>query len=155
MTVSAVLAGTMSAVQLGQARTTDPVAAADGTNKVAMYDSLGKRVVLPGALNDQHLNGQAQIAQIAAAALIATPGAGRRIAVQSILATGSGSQIVQVVISGGPSARTFGFVTPTGGFALNAGGAPLYITSASTALSVAGDVTSTFNVFVSGYAMSN
>ena len=155
-TVTGVIcAGTLSSIILGQARTTDPVVAADGTNKAAMFDSLGKQVVLPGAVNDLHMDGQVQIAQVAATALIATPGAGRRIAMQSLLVTGSGSQVVQVIISGGPSSRTFGFVTPIGGFALNAGGAPLYITSASTNLSVALDATSTCNIFASGYNMSN
>ncbi len=151
-TVTAILfASTVSSVLSG----TDPVAAADGTPKAIITDSLGKQVVLPGAVNDLHLNGQAQVAQIAAATLIPTPGAGRRIALQSILVTGSASQIVQVIISGGPSARTFGFCMPTGGFGHAAGGAPLYITSASTNLSVAGDVTASFNIFASGYSLSN
>jgi len=141
----------------GSVRTSDiaGLMAASGSNIPMITDSLGKQVVLPGAVNDLHLNGQAFVAQVAAVSLIATPGAGKRIAVQSILVTASASQIVQVIITGGPSSRTFGYASPTGGFALNAGGAPLYITSASTNLSVQGDVTASFNVFASGYSMSN
>ncbi len=141
----------------GSVRTSDisGLMAASGSNIPIITDSLGKVVVLPGAIGDLHLDGQARVAGVLSTTLIAAVGVGRRIAVQSILATGSGSQIVEVIIQGGPSNRTFGFVAPTGGFSLNAGGAPLYITSASTALSVAGSVTSTFNIFVSGYSMSN
>ena len=156
VTVSSVLSGTMSSILVGQARTTDPGPAfADGTRAPIITDSLGKQIVLPGAAGDQHVDGAIIVAGVLSTTLIAAVGIGRRIAVQSILATGSGSQIVRVVLQGGPSNRTLGFVAPTGGFSLNAGGAPLYITSASTALSVAGDVTSTFNIFASGYAMSN
>jgi hypothetical protein len=156
VTVTSVLSGTMSTFLVGQARTTDPAPAfADGTRAPIITDSLGKVVVLPGAAGDQHVDGAVQVAGVLSTTLIAAVGIGRRIAVQSVLATGSGSQIVKVILQGGPNNRTFGFVSPTGGFSLNAGGAPLYITSASTALSVAGDVTSTFNIFVSGYAMSN
>ena len=156
VTVSSVLSGTMSSILVGQARTTDPGPAfADGTRAPIITDSLGKQIVLPGAAGDQHVDGAIIVAGVLSTTLFAAVGIGRRIAVQSILATGSGSQIVRVVLQGGPSNRTLGFVAPTGGFSLNAGGAPLYITSASTALSVAGDVTSTFNIFASGYAMSN
>ena len=156
VTVSSVLSGTMSANILGQARTTDPAAAADGTPKAVVTDSLGKLVTLPGAVNDLHLNGQVATPGVLAQSLIATPGAGRRIAMQSILVTGSASQILNVIVSGGPSARTFGLIpVGYGGFAMNAGGAPLYITSASANLSVACDATATCNIFASGYSLSN
>lgn len=118
-------------------------------------DSLGKQVVLPGAVNDLHLDGAVQQAGVIATALIANQGAGKKIAMQSLLVTCSGSQTVQVIITGGPNSRTFGFAAPGGGFALAAGGAPLYITSASTALSVNCDATSTTDVFASGYSLGN
>ena len=143
------------AYNYGQGRTTDPAAVANAATAPMITDSLGKQVVLPGSVNDLHLDGQAAVAGVLATALIANQGAGRRIALQSILTTCSGSQTVLVIVSGGPNNRTFGYAFPGGGFALNAGGAPLYITSASTALSVAGDVTATFNVFASGYSLSN
>ncbi len=146
----------MSAFVLGQARTTDPVAGADGTPKAMITDSLGKQVVLPGAVPDLMMNGQVATPGVLAQTLIATPGPGRRIAMQSILVTGSASQILNVIISGGPSTRTFGMIpVGFGGFAHNAGGAPLYITSASANLSVACDATATCNIFASGYNLSN
>lgn len=139
----------------GDARTSDGTATGNQTQRRIIVDSLGKIVVLPGAVNDLHLDGQAAVAGIAAVTLISNQGSGKRIAVQSLLATCSGSATVQVIISGGPSNRTFGYAFPGGGFSINAGAAPLYITSASTALSVQGDVTATFNIFASGYSLGN
>jgi hypothetical protein len=139
----------------GEARTTDGTTSASATQRRIILDSLGKLVTLPGAINDLHLDGALQQAGVIATALIANQGSGKRIAMQSLLVTCSGSATVQVIISGGPNNRTFGFAAPGGGFALNAGGAPLYITSASTALSVAGDVTSTMDIFASGYSLGN
>jgi hypothetical protein len=139
----------------GEARTTDGTTSASATQRRIILDSLGKLVTLPGAINDLHLDGAVSQAGVIATALIANQGSGKRIAMQSLLVTCSGSATVQVIISGGPNNRTFGFAAPGGGFALNAGGAPLYITSASTALSVAGDVTSTMDIFASGYSLGN
>jgi hypothetical protein len=147
--------GVLSSINLGQARTTDPVAAANAANTAMITDSLGKLVVLPGAVGDQFVGGTAQVAGVAAQPLIATPGAGRRIAVQSLGFLVSASEALNIILSGGPTNRTFGPFVPTGGISLNAGGAPLYITSASTNLSVAGSITASFGAFASGYAMSN
>lgn len=138
-----------------QARTSDPTAAANGSNTPMIADTLGKMVVLPGAVNDRHLDGDLNKAGVLTSQLIASQGTGVRIAVQSLLITGSGSQICQVVLSGGPSNRTVGYLNPTGTIPLDAGGAPLYITSASAALSVFGSVTTTFQIFASGYALGN
>lgn len=141
----------------GQARTTDIApAVTNGSNTPIITDSLGKQVVLPGSVNDLHLDGQVATPGVLAQVLIANQGAGRRIAMQSILVTGSASALANVIISGGPNSRTFGLIpVGFGGFAHAAGASPLYITSASTALSVACDSTVTCNVFASGYSLSN
>lgn len=139
----------------GEARTSDPTAVANAQLIRILLDSLGKIVSLPGAINDLHLNGQANIAQVAAAAVIPSQGAGKKIVLQSILVSCSGSQTVQVIVSGGANSRTFGYAFPGSGFAKAAGGAALYITSASSALSVAGDVTSTMNIYATGYSIGN
>lgn len=141
----------------GQARTNDIApAATNGSNTPLITDSLGKIVVLPGAVGDQHLDGHvANIASTASQTLIATPGVGRRIALQKIFVSGSGSAVSQITISGGPNNRTLGFLPATGQINLEAGGAPLYITSASTVLLIVSNVTTSFSAFASGYAMSN
>jgi hypothetical protein len=173
MTVQAVLAGTMTALAVwtqrldasndailsyGSVRTSDiaGLMAASGSNIPMITDSLGKQVVLPGAVNDLHLDGQVATPGVLATVLITNQGAGKRIAMQSIIATGSASALANVIISGGPNSRTFGLLPiGYGGFTANAGGAPLYITSASAALSVACDSTVICNIFASGYSMSN
>lgn len=155
MTVSSVLSGTMSSINHGQARTTDPATAADGANKVFITDSLGKQVVLPGSVPDLTMRGSFQGAGVLAQTLIPTPGAGRRIAVQAIGITASASEALNVIISGGPSPWTFGPFVPTGGISINAGGAVMYLTSASANLSVAGSTTASFGIVASGYQTSN
>ena len=169
VTVQALLAGTVSALWpqrldatndailvYGQARTNDIApAATNGSNTPIITDSLGKVVTLPGAVNDLHVDGAVATPGVLAQTLIASQGAGRRIAIQSILVTNSGSQTLLFTIVGGIANRVFGYAPPGGGFALNAGGAPLYISSASIAISVLCDATATCQVFASGYAMSN
>lgn len=140
----------------GQARTNDIApAVTNGSNTPIITDSLGKQVVLPGAVGDMWAGGSFQGAGVLAQSLIATPGAGRRIAVQAIGITISASEALNVIISGGPTNLTFGPFVPTGGISINAGGAPLYITSASTNLSVAGSTTASFGIVATGYQMSN
>lgn len=140
----------------GQARTNDIApAAANGSGSPIITDSLGKQVVLPGAIGDMTVRGSFQGAGVLAQTLIATPGAGRRIAVQFLGITVSASEALNVIISGGPANLTFGPFVPTGGISAVAGGAPLYITSASTNLSVAGSTTASFGIVATGYQMSN
>lgn len=140
----------------GRARTNDvaPVAA-NGSNAPIITDSLGKVVTLPGAVGDMTMRGSFQGAGVLAQTLITTPGAGRRIAVQALGITVSASEALNVILSGGPTNLTFGPFVPTGGISINAGGAPMYITSASTNLSVAGSTTASFGIVATGYQMSN
>lgn len=140
----------------GQARTNDIApAVTNGSNTPIITDSLGKQVVLPGAVGDMTVRGSFQGAGVLAQTLITTPGAGRRIAVQFLGITVSGSEALNVILSGGPTNLTFGPFVPTGGISANAGGAPMYITSASTNLSVAGSTTASFGIVATGYQMSN
>lgn len=168
VTAQALLAGTVSALwaqrldatndailNYAQARTSDPVAATNGSNTPMISDSLGKIVVLPGSVNDRHLDGDLEKAGVLTSQLIASQGTGIRIAVQNVFVSGSGSQIAAIVLAGGPSNRTLGYLNPTGNFQIEAGAAALYITSASAALSAFGSVTTTFHIFASGYALSN
>lgn len=170
VTVQALLAGTVSALwpqrldasndailSYGSARTNDisGLMAASGSNIPMICDSLGKQVVLPGSVGDMNVRGSFQGAGVLAQTLISTPGAGRRIAVQFLGITLSASEAMNIIISGGPTNLTFGPFVPTGGIAANAGGAPLYITSASTNLSVAGSTTASYGIVATGYQMSN
>lgn len=170
-TMSSLLSGTMTAnaiwtqrldasndavLSYGSARTTDIlIVNASSSNSPMITDSLGKQVVLPGAVGDLTMRGSFQGAGVLAQALITTPGSGRRIAVQAVGITCSASEALNVILSGGPANLTFGPFVPTGGISMNAGGAPLYITSASTNLSVAGSTTASFGIVATGYQMSN
>ena len=138
-----------------EGRTTDGTAVATGQLIRILSDSLGKIVTLPGAVNNLHQDGEVLLTTTATSPVIATIGTGVRIVLQSILVTNSGTGTAKVILSGGPNNRTFGFVVPGGRFDLQAGGAALYITSASTALFVKTDITSTTEVFCSGYSIGN
>jgi hypothetical protein len=169
LTVQALLAGTVSTLwpqrldasndavlSYGSARTNDIlIVNASSSNSPMITDSLGKQVVLPGAVGDMTRRGSFQGAGVLAQALIATPGAGRRIAVQFLGITVSASEALNVILSGGPTNLTLGPFVPTGGISANAGGAPMYITSASTNLSVAGSTTASYGIVATGYQMSN
>jgi hypothetical protein len=142
----------------GQARTTDAtaVASADRVNLIA--DTLGKQVVLIGAVNDLHVRGTATYTGTAASDLIAAAGAGVRIAVMSVLVTNAHATVsTKVEIRDGTTVKIQGNAQAAGGgFSFNGGGTPLFISTANAA--VTGRCVTTgadVDITVTGYKLGN
>lgn len=141
-----------------EARTSDGTAVANGDVVRAIADTLGKAVVLQGAVHDLRVSGTANYTGTTASDLVAAPGAGVRIAVTSVLVTNShASTGTKVEIRDGTTAKIIGYAAPGGGgFSLNAGGSPLFVCTANTALTgrcvtTGADV----DISVSGYKIGN
>jgi len=141
-----------------QARTTDitPVANADRVNAIA--DTLGKTVVLIGAVNDLHVDGNGTFTTTAAADLIAAAGVGVRIAVTAVLVTNAHATVAtKVEIRDGTTVKLQGQAAAAGGgFALSGGGHPLFISTANAAITGRCVTTgAAVDIFVSGYKIAN
>lgn len=140
-----------------EARTADGTAVSNGDAVRAIADTLGKQVVLQGAVHDLHVRGTANYTNTPAADLIAAAGAGVRIAVTSVLATNASATATKVEIRDGTTVKIQGYAAATGGgFSLNAGGAPLFISTANTAvtgrcITTGADV----DITISGYKIGN
>jgi hypothetical protein len=119
-----------------RARTSDVTAVVNDDRTDLLADSLGKQVVHLGALNENHTNGTANYTTTTAADVIAAAGAGVKIAVTSILVTNAHATVgTKVEIRDGTTVKIQGYaVAAGGGFALNAGGRPLFISTANTAI---------------------
>jgi hypothetical protein len=114
--------------------------------------------MLLGAVHDLHSNGRVNLTNTSASDVIAAAGAGVRIAVTSILVTNASATVgTKVSIRDGTTVKITGYAAPGGGgFVLNAGGAPLFITTANTAVTaICGTTSSDTEVFVSGYRIGN
>ncbi len=146
-------------VKIGaQARTTDitPVTSAQRVNLIA--DTLGKLVVLQGSVHDLQSNGTTNYTTTTAADVIAAAGAGVRIAVTSILATNAHATVAsKVEIRDGTTVKIIGHCAAAGGgFSLNSGGRPLFITTANTAATARAVTTGAdIDVSISGYKIAN
>lgn len=146
-------------VMLGlEARTTDGTAVTTGQVTRALGDSLGKAVVLQGATHDMQANGTTNYTTTTAADVIAAAGAGVRIAVTSVIVTNAHATVsTKVSIRDGTTAKITAYaVAAGGGFTLSAGGRPLFITTANTAVTaVCATTGADVDVSVSGYKISN
>ena len=141
-----------------EARTTDitPVASADAARAIA--DTLGKQVVLIGAVPELQLRGAATYTTTTAADVIAAQGAGIRVVVMSVLVTNAHATVgTKVEIRDGTTVRILGFAAANGGgYSHNGGGVPLFISTANTA--VTGRCATTgadVDITVSGYRIAN
>lgn len=142
----------------GEARTTDGTPVASGDAARVTLDTLGKVVTLQGATHDRQANGTANFTTTTAADIIAAAGAGVRIAVTSILVTNAHATVsTKVTIRDGTTAKIVGYALAAGGgFILSAGGRPLFITTANTAVTaICGTTGADVDVSISGYTIAN
>jgi hypothetical protein len=142
----------------GEARTSDGTAVANGDAARVTLDSLGKVVMLQGATHDQQANGTANFTNTTGADVIGAAGAGVRIAVTSILVTNAHATVsTKVTIRDGTTAKIVGYALAAGGgFILSAGGRPLFISTANTAVTaICGTTGSDVDVSISGYKIGN
>lgn len=139
-----------------EARTTDGTAVTSGQAVRAIADSLGKQVVLQGSTHDQQVNGTTNYTTTSAADVIAAV-ASTRIAVTSILVTNASATATKVTIRDGTTAKIVGYAAASGGgFSLSAGGRPLFITTANTAVTaICGTTAADVDVSISGYKILN
>lgn len=141
-----------------EARTSDGTAVASGDAVRGLADTLGKQVIVQGAIHDLQSNGTANYTTSTAADLIAAAGAGVRIAVTSVLVTNAHATVsTKVEIRDGTTVKIQGYaVAAGGGFALSAGGRPLFISTANTAVTGRAVTTgSDIDISVSGYRIAN
>jgi hypothetical protein len=145
--------------QIGlEARTTDGTAVTSGDAVRALADTLGKQVVLLGAVHDLQSRGTTNYTNNTAADVIAAAGAGVRIAVMSVLVTNAHATVsTKVEIRDGTTVKILGYATAVGGgFAINGGGVPLFISTANTAVTARAVTTGTdTDVTISGYRIAN
>ena len=141
----------------GVARTADPTAVTAVDRANLYMDTLGKPIVLQGAPHDLHLNGTTNYTTTAAADVIAAV-ASTRIAVTSILVTNAHATVgTKVSIRDGTTAKIIGQAAAVGGgFSLNAGGRPLFITTSGAAVTaVCGTTGADVDVSIGGYKIVN
>lgn len=142
----------------GEARTSDGTAVANGDAARLTVDTLGKVVVLQGATHDQHVTGTTNYTNTTGADVIAAAGAGVRIAVTSIIVTNAHATVsTKVSIRDGTTAKITAYALAAGGgFTLSAGGRPLFITTANTAVTaICATTGADVDVSVSGYKITN
>lgn len=138
------------------ARTADRTAVATGDVVRALGDTQGKLVVQQGCTPELHVDDRLNRVDDVAANVINAPGAGRRIAVQSVLVINSHATVgTKVEIRRGTTVKLVGFAAANGGgFSYNAGGAILFFGGDNEAIT-ARCVTTGANVdfFVTGYSL--
>jgi len=138
----------------GKGKTADPTAVTADGRTDALFDTLGKPVVLIGSLNENHLNGTATYTTTTAADVIAAQASGVKIAVTSILVTNHHATVsTKVEIRDGTTVKIQGSAAAVGGgFVLTGGGRPLFISTAATAVTARCVTTGAdVDVSISGY----
>ncbi len=141
-----------------EARTSDGTAVSNGQAVRAIADTLGKQIVIQGAVHDLYTSGRANITNTTAADVIAAAGAGIRIAVTSVLVTNAHATVAtKVEIRDGTTVKIQGqSAAGGGGFALSGGGTPLFIATANTAVTARCATTGAdVDVSISGYRIAN
>lgn len=141
-----------------EARTTDGTPVTTGQVSRLLGDSLGKAVMLQGAVHDMQANGTANFTTTTGADVIAAAGAGVRIAVTSILVVNSHATVAtKVSIRDGTTAKITAYCPALGGgFTLAAGGRPLFISTANTAITaICATTGADVDVSISGYKIAN
>lgn len=145
----------------GEARTTDGTPVASGDAARLTLDTLGKAVVLQGATHDQQIaSASVNFTTTTAADLFAAAGAGVKIVVTSILVTNAHATVSTKVTIRDKTTTTKKIVgyalAAGGGFTLSAGGRPLLISDANSAIeAVCGTTGADVDVSISGYKISN
>jgi hypothetical protein len=142
----------------GEARTSDGTPVTSGDVVRTLHDTLGKQVVLQGAVHDLQSNGLTNFTNTTGADVIAAAGSGIKIAVTSVLVVNAHATVgTKVSIRDGTTAKITGYAAPLGGgFNLSAGGRPLFITTANTAVTaICATTSSDTDVSISGYRITN
>jgi hypothetical protein len=114
--------------------------------------------VLLGAVHDLHSRGTQNYTTASGSILVAAGGANVRFAVMSVLVTNAHATVAtKVLIKDGLTTKIQGYAAAAGGgFAMNGGGVPLFITTANTPVSGGCATTgSDVDVTVSGYYLRN
>lgn len=141
-----------------EARTTDGTTVGNGQAVRAIADTLGKQIVIQGAVHDLYTSGKATYTNTTAADVIAAAGAGVRIAVTSVLVTNAHATVgTKVEIRDGTTVKIQGqSAAAGGGFAMSGGGTPLFISTANTAVTARCATTGAdVDVNISGYKIAN
>lgn len=141
-----------------EARTSDGTAVGNGQAVRAIADTLGKQIVIQGAVHDLYTSGKATYTNTTAADVIAAAGAGVRIAVTSVLVTNAHATVgTKVEIRDGTTVKIQGqSAAAGGGFAMSGGGTPLFISTANTAVTARCATTGAdVDVNISGYKIAN
>ena len=138
------------------ARTADRTAVATGDAVRALGDTQGKQVVLQGSVHELHVDDRLNLVNDTAANIINAPGAGRKVAVQSILVINSHATVgTKVEIRRATTVKLIGFAAANGGgFSYSAGGSPLFYGGDNEAITGRCTVTgSNVDIFVTGYTI--
>lgn len=140
-----------------EARTSDGTAVGNGQAVRAIADTLGKQIVIQGAVHDLYTSGKATYTNTTAADVIAAAGAGVRIAVTSVLVTNAHATVgTKVEIRDGTTVKIQAQAAPAGGgFSMNGGGTPLFISTANTAVTARCATGADIDVSISGYKIGN
>lgn len=139
-----------------EARTSDGTAVASGDVVRAIGDTLGKQVVLLGAVHDLFTSGKATYSNTTASDVIAAVASTRIVAMNILVTNKSTTVATKVEIRDGTTVKIQADADKNGGgFALGSG-YPLLISTANTALTgrcvtTGADV----DIFISGYKIAN
>lgn len=140
-----------------QARTSDITAVANADRVNAIADTLGKQVVLIGALHAQRVTGTANFTTGSAADVIAAQGAGVKTVVTGILVGNNHATVgTKVSIRDGTTVKITCTAQPLGGgFGLqNAGG--IFVSTANTAITaICATTGADVDVSIQGYTITN
>ena len=145
----------------GEARATDGTPVTSGDAARLTLDTLGKVVMVQGAAHAQQIaSASVNFTNTTAADLFAAAGAGIKIVVTSILVTNAHATVSTKVTIRDKTTTTKKIVgyalAAGGGFTLAAGGRPLLISDANSAIeAVCGTTGSDIDVSISGYTISN
>lgn len=141
-----------------EGRTSDGTAVGNGQAVRAIADTLGKQIVIQGAVHDLYTSGKATYTNTTAADVIAAAGAGIRIAVTSVLVTNAHATVgTKVEIRDGTTVKIQAQAAPAGGgFSMNGGGTPLFISAANAAVTARCATTGAdVDVSIAGYKIGN
>jgi hypothetical protein len=143
-----------------ECRTSDGTAVSNGDVVRLITDTLGKTVVLQGALHTLRGTASVNYTNTSAADLVAAGGAGVKIVVTSILVTNAAAAVSTKVTIRDKTTTTrkiVGYAYQTGGgFTFSNGGAPILISDANSAIeAVCGTTSSDTDVSVHYYTITN
>jgi hypothetical protein len=144
----------------GEARTTDGTAVSSGDAVRTIHDTLGKQIVIQGALHGLQVHGTGNFTNTTAADLVAAAGAGVKIVITSILVVNGHATVgtkVTIRDKTTTTRKVVGYAAALGGgFHFHAGGRPVLISDANSAIEAVNTTTaSDVDVTVSGYTISN